>query len=92
MIPKFAGCTSQGMPWFQERGQWQEAGYEPSPGDIIFFNWDGDQSGGADHVGIVEKCEDGIVYTIEGNSGDACKQRSYAVNSSVIRGYGIPAY
>ena len=92
IIPKFAACTSQGMPWFKERGQWQEAGYTPAPGDIIFFNWDGDQSGGADHVGIVEKVENDTVYTIEGNSGDACKQRSYSIGSSVIRGYGTPQY
>ena len=45
-----------------------------------------------DHVGIVEKCENGTVYTVEGNSGDACKQRQYAVGSSNIYGYGIPAY
>ena len=49
-------------------------------------------SGTTDHVGIVEKCENGTVYTVEGNSGDACKQRQYAVGSSNIYGYGIPAY
>ena len=59
-------------------------------GDIIFFDWEGD--GTTDHVGIVEKCENGTVYTVEGNSGDACKQRQYAVGSSNIYGYGIPAY
>ncbi|MFI3326766.1 MAG: CHAP domain-containing protein [Clostridia bacterium] len=90
VIPKFAACTSQGMPWFQERGQWQDSYYEPQAGDIIFFDWD--NSGNADHVGIVEKCENGIVYTIEGNSGDMCKQKQYSVGSSVIAGYGIPAY
>ncbi len=90
IIPKFAACTSQGMPWFQERGGWQDRYYEPQAGDIIFFDWD--NSGNADHVGIVEKCENGIVYTIEGNSGDMCKQKQYSVGSSVIRGYGIPAY
>lgn len=45
-----------------------------------------------ENVGIVEKCENGIVYTVEGNSGDACRQKQYAVGSSVIYGYGIPAY
>lgn len=64
--------------------------YEPKAGDIIFFDWGGD--GATDHVGIVEKCENGTVYTVEGNSGDACKQRTYAVGSSSIYGYGIPAY
>ena len=32
------------------------------------------------------------VYTVEGNSGDACRQNSYAIGSRVIYGYGIPAY
>ncbi len=43
--------------------------------------------------GIVEKVENGIVYTIEGNtSGDECKQNNYDINSSVILGYGTPMY
>ena len=43
-------------------------------------------------TGIVEKCENGVVYTVEGNSGDACRQKQYTVGSSSIYGYGIPAY
>ena len=63
-------------------------------GDIVLFRWDGniDDDSYSDHVGIVEKCEDGTVYTVECNSGDACKQRQYTVGSSSIYGYGIPAY
>ena len=76
--------------WFKSNGKWQDRTYEPKVGDIIFFDWEGD--GTTDHVGIVEKCENGTVYTVEGNSGDACKQRQYAVGSSNIYGYGIPAY
>ena len=89
VIPKFAGCVN-GVQWFKDRGQWQDSGFEPSAGQIIFFDWECD--GEVDHVGIVEKCENGIVYTVEGNSGDACRQKQYAVGSSVIYGYGIPAY
>ena len=89
IIPKFAGCVN-GSQWFKDRGQWQDRNYEPSVGQIIFFDWEGD--GETDHVGIVERCENGIVYTVEGNSGDACRQRSYPVGSSSIYGYGIPAY
>ena len=88
-IPKFAGCVS-GANWFKERNQWQDRNYEPTAGDIIFFDWEGD--GSTDHVGIVEKCENGVVYTVEGNSGDAVKQRQYTVGSSSIYGYGVPAY
>jgi len=92
IIPKFAACTSQGMPWFKERGLWQEPGYIPAPGDIIFFNWDGDQTGGADHVGIVEYVEGEVVHTVEGNTSNSCARRSYRLDSNNIRGYGTPMY
>lgn len=89
IIPKFSLC-SDGVDWFIANGQWQSRNYEPSAGDIIFFDWDGD--GTTDHVGIVESCENGVVYTVEGNSGDTCKQNQYSVGSSSIYGYGVPAY
>lgn len=73
-----------------QTGNGKAALMNPKTGDIIFFDWEGD--GTTDHVGIVEKCENGTVYTVEGNSGDACKQRQYTVGSSNIYGYGIPAY
>ena len=89
IIPKFAGCVD-GANWFKGNGQWQDRNYEPQTGDIIFFDWEGD--GETDHVGIVDKCENGVVYTVEGNSGDACRQNQYTVGSSSIYGYGVPAY
>ena len=89
VIPKFAGCAN-GVQWFKDRGQWQDNSFEPSAGQIIFFDWECD--GEVDHVGIVEKCENGVVYTVEGNSGDACRQKQYTVGSSSIYGYGVPAY
>ena len=89
IIPKYAGCVN-GSQWFKDRGQWADRNYEPAPGTIIFFDWEGD--GVTDHTGIVQKCENGTVYTVEGNSGDACRTRTYSVGSSVIYGYGIPAY
>lgn len=89
IIPKFAGCVD-GANWFKGNGQWQNRNYEPQAGNIIFFDWEGD--GETDHVGIVEKCENGVVYTVEGNSGDACRQNQYTVGSSSIYGYGVPAY
>lgn len=96
VIPKFAGCVN-GVQWFKDRGQWQDGSFEPSAGQIIFFDWDnkgssGPQNGQSDHVGIVEKCENGIVYTIEGNSGDSCRQNQYSVGHYEILGYGVPAY
>ena len=92
IIPRFSLC-SDGVDWFSGNGQWQGKDYEPKAGDIIFFDWSNDgQDGGADHVGIVEKCEDGVVYTVEGNSGDACRQNSYPVGYYEILGYGTPNY
>lgn len=94
VIPKFSGCV-WGVEWFKERGQWQDGSYEPRPGDIIFFDWDnrgssGPQDGESDHVGIVERVENGTVHTIEGNSGDECRARSYPVGHYEILGYGTP--
>ena len=89
VIPKFALC-SDGENWFKNRGQWADNSHEPVAGTIIFFDWE--QDGETDHVGIVQKCENGIVYTVEGNSGDTCRTKTYSVGSASIYGYGIPAY
>ena len=83
-VPKFSLCTD-GKNWFQNQGRWQGAGSMPSPGAIIFFDWEHD--GTCDHVGIVERCDGTTVYTIEGNSGDAVRERNYAINSDSIMGY-----
>ena len=89
-IPKFAGVAT-GIEWFKSRGQWQERGYSPRPGDIIFFDWEVD--GKPNHVGIVEKIENGYIYTIEGNStDDGCRAKKYSIKSNVIYGFGLPAY
>ena len=86
--PRFAACQSQGIPWFQSHGQWGGRDYANiAPGDAIFFDWDLD--GSADHVGIVIGTDGSRVYTVEGNSGDACKIRSYDVNYECIKGYGL---
>ena len=90
VVPKFSLCTD-GVSWFRSHNQWLEGTEEPSPGMVIFFDWARDgQDSNADHVGIVERVEGGIVYTIEGNSGDACRERSYPAGYSGILGYGIP--
>ena len=86
IIPRFASCAV-GVQWFTSRGQWKERGYIPAPGDLIFFDWNG--SGTADHVGIVERVEGGHVHTIEGNSSDSVRRRSYPLNSNRILGYGV---
>ena len=96
VIPKFSGCIN-GMDWFKDRGQWAGNNIEPIPGMIIFFDWEDESDGEGlnglpDHVGIVEKVENGRVYTIEGNTSDSCLRRSYPVGYYQILGYGIPQY
>ena len=88
-MPKFSSCEA-GITWFKARAQWRDSSYTPAPGDLIFFDWDGD--GVSEHVGIVERAEGGVVYTIEGNSSDSVARRCYAHDSVKITGYGVPLY
>ena len=93
VIPKFAGCMN-GVQWFKDRGQWIDGSSEPVEGMIIFFDWDDEngQDGSSDHVGIVQKVENGIVYTVEGNSSDSVRVNQYSVGYYEILGYGVPQY
>lgn len=99
-LPKTAGC-SIGVQWFKDRSRWQEptctdatgqtVPYIPSPGDIIYFDWDREgegQNGQPDHVGIVEKVENGYIYTIEGNFGDRVSSNTWAVGHYELYGFG----
>lgn len=94
VCPKYAGCVN-GVAWFKEHNQWVDGSETPSPGMIIFYDWDspngesGPQDGLSDHTGIVERVENGIVYTVEGNSGDSCRQCHRAVGNYEILGYGV---
>ena len=94
VCPKYAGCVN-GVTWFKEHNQWVDGSETPSPGMIIFYDWDspngesGPQDGLSDHTGIVERVENGIVYTVEGNSGDSCRQCQRAVGNYEILGYGV---
>lgn len=94
VCPKYAGCVN-GVQWFKDHGQWADNSIEPTPGMIIFFDWNnpngssGPQDGQSDHTGIVERVENGVVYTVEGNSGDSCRENHYTVGYYEILGYGI---
>ncbi|MCC2865570.1 CHAP domain-containing protein [Anaerovorax odorimutans] len=66
---------------------WKDRSYVPKPGDIIFFNWNSNQK--IDHVGNTSK---GKGNTIERNSGNRCRRKSYDLGSSWIVGYGVPKY
>ncbi len=89
IMPKFSYCDT-GIAWFKEHNQWRPRGYDPLPGDIIFFDWNYD--GVSDHVGIVEYSSYGVIHTVEGNSGDSCTRMTYSLDSGVIQGYGTPSY
>ena len=96
IIPTECGCPSM-ITLMQKMGIWvEDENRVPNAGDIIFYDWQdsgsGDNKGGSDHVGIVEKVENGRVYTIEGNTSDSCRQRSYPVGYYEILGYGVPDY
>lgn len=86
VMPKFSLC-SDGAKWFQDKGQFKDGSYVPAAGDIIFFDRGND--GTIDHVGIVESVSKGNVNTVEGNSEDAVKRRSYPIGDNEIYGYGI---
>lgn len=97
-IPRYSVCDN-GIAYFKEKNRWQdrETGYLPVQGDVIFFNWlEKDENGNlyqdekSDHTGIVEYYDSSTnkVYTIEGNSGDECKERSYNADDIQIMGYG----
>ena len=87
-MPKFSGVGT-GVNWFQSRGQWLPGSATPEPGMLIFFQWYGSDSLIADHVGIVERVENGRVYTIEGNSNDMVRRNSYPMGYGEILGYGL---
>ena len=85
-LPRFAS-VAVGIQWFRDNGLWFDRSYVPSPGDLIFFDWESD--GRADHVGFVERVEGAYVHTIEGNSSDSVRRRTYRLDSVRIVGYGV---
>lgn len=96
IIPTECGCDEM-IKLFQQLGEWQEDdSYTPAAGDVIFYDWQdsgsGDNTGGADHVGIVEKVSGSTITVIEGNYSDSVKRRTMKVNGKYIRGYGVPKY
>ena len=89
-VPMFAE-VNEGIRWFQAQGRWidaaEEPGFRPTPGTLIFFDWDEDSN--ADHVGVVERCKKGIIYTIEGNSNDSVLSNYYTQDNNIVLGFAI---
>ncbi len=107
VLPQFISCTTGVNTWFKPNGLYRtREEYVPKRGDLIFFNWDGlswgtpwnETSDNFQHVGIVEKVEDGRVYTIEGNRGSLPSDQTVVgrynttLKNKYIRGYCIPNY
>ena len=96
IIPTEVGCQ-QMIALFKQMGCWEESDAAvPEPGWIIFYDWqdsgEGDNTGWADHVGIVEKVNGNRITIIEGNYFNRVMRRHKTVNSQHIRGYGVPKY
>ena len=81
----------------EKKGIWKGR-TQPKVGDIVTFDWDG--GGWADHIGIVESVNNGVITTIEGNSAlyagstanTKVNRKTYNWNSGYIKGYARPAY
>lgn len=81
--PCFHSCTAA-MTGFQERSQWRT---EPAFGRLVFYDWDGDGKGLANHVGLVVAVSGGKILVVEGNTSDAVRLRERSISDKTIRGY-----
>ena len=97
-VLNYKGCTT-GVDWFIARGRFygRGSGYTPKPGDIVMYEWRPGDNGtpsddGADHTGIVERVENGKIYTLEGNNGGICCRDWWSVWNEYIEGYCVPLY
>ena len=96
IIPTECSCPRM-ITLFQNKGIWvEDESVTPKPGWILFYDFEdngvGDNKGGSDHVGIVEKVVGNTITVIEGNYSNSVKRRTIAVNGRYIRGYGVPKY
>ena len=96
IIATECGCENH-ITLFKNAGCWVENdAYTPQAGDYIFYDWDdtgaGDNTGHADHVGIVVSVSGKNIKVIEGNKSNAVGYRTLSVNARYIRGYGVPKY
>lgn len=96
--PKFAN-VDDGVKNFQNGTYGRWITQAPTPGDYIFFDWEGGDTADPDHndpdhVGAVLYVQDmgeerSMIYTIEGNSGNRVAIRSYLSTDPRIMGYGV---
>lgn len=94
--------TECSVPWFivgaANKGIWTENdAYVPKIGDAVCYDWDdsgyGDNTGAADHIGVVTAVSGSAFTVTEGNmSGGVVGKRNMAVNGKYIRGFITPDY
>lgn len=88
IIPKAASVSDYlSFAKSKSRFKLKNSGYKPKAGDIMI-----QKSNGASHVGIIIKGGDSTFETIEGNSGDAVKKRSYNISNANLTGFFVPDY
>lgn len=87
IVPHY-GYTPSGAAWYKQKNKYHKrgSGYTPKPGDTIFFYSASD--GRIRHTGIVTHATSSYVYTIEGNSSNGVRERTYSLTDSYIDGYG----
>ncbi len=96
IMPTECGCQKM-IALYKNLGRWVENdAYVPLPGDIVMYDWadsgNGDNTGYADHVGIVAAVEGKTMRIIEGNRSAAVEAVRLPVNGKTIRGYCTPDY
>lgn len=95
-FPISASCGEQIRMW-KKMGCWvEDDAYVPTPGDIIYYDWDdngrGDDTTGHDHTGMVIEVSGNKLKIEEGNKKDAVGTRTMSINGQCIRGYAVPKY
>lgn len=81
----------------KDLGIWvEDDAYTPKIGDIIMYDWQdtgkGDNTGSADHVGIVISISKTRIVVREGNKNGSIGNRDVFINGVYIRGYITPPY
>lgn len=96
IIPTECSCQKQ-IELFKKLDSFVEAdNYVPTRGDIIFYDWGdngrGDDTGWADHVGIVSEVKNSQIVVLEGNRKESVGYRTIGINGKTIRGFAVPKY
>lgn len=76
---------------WEDKGILRESWETPEPGWLIDYDWE--QDGIPDHIGIVVDCDGSTIHVIEGNTdGEMCAEHWIPVGSSTISCFGAPEY